>query len=137
MENNEKIIYGKKHYSDELKHQICKEHVELGTGLNALKRKYSLSCHSLIHFWLREYGYIKSDLIKVKKVHYIGVENYLSLPEHNENADDDKSTVELATISQLKKELEEAKLLAEAFKRMIEIAETELKIPIRKKYNTK
>jgi len=37
----------------------------------------------------------------------------------------------------LQKELEDARLLAEGYRRMIEIAEQELKIPIRKKLNTK
>jgi len=46
-------------------------------------------------------------------------------------------TEEQKQIQLLKKELEDAKLLAEGYRRMIEIAETELKIPIRKKPNTK
>jgi hypothetical protein len=37
----------------------------------------------------------------------------------------------------LQKELEDARLLAEGYRRIIEIAEQELKIPIRKKPNTK
>lgn len=40
-------------------------------------------------------------------------------------------------IKQLKKELEETQLKAEAYKKIIEIAEQELKINIRKKSNTK
>ena len=46
-------------------------------------------------------------------------------------------TEEQQQIAQLKKELEDAKLLAEGYRRMIEIAESELNIPIRKKPNTK
>ncbi|MNY31490.1 hypothetical protein D3C86_1656560 [compost metagenome] len=41
------------------------------------------------------------------------------------------------SLSQLKKELQEARLLAEAYRRMIEIAEQEFKIKIVKKSNTK
>jgi hypothetical protein len=37
----------------------------------------------------------------------------------------------------LERELEDAKLLAEAYSKMIKKAEEELKIPIRKKHNTK
>jgi hypothetical protein len=37
----------------------------------------------------------------------------------------------------LQKELEDARLLAEGYRRIIEIAEQELNIPIRKKSNTK
>jgi hypothetical protein len=40
-------------------------------------------------------------------------------------------------IRQLEKELEDAKLRTEAYSLMIKKAEDELKIPIRKKFNTK
>jgi hypothetical protein len=42
-----------------------------------------------------------------------------------------------ASTAQLKKELEDARLLAEAYKRIIDKAEQELKINIRKKSSTK
>jgi transposase-like protein len=139
MIEQEQEIYSRSKFSESLKQQICKEHITEGTGLNALKRKYNLSSHSLIHCWLREYGFIKSDLIKEKKIHYIGIENYNVMSETKQiNVDNSLiQNVEQRTILELKKELEEAKLLAEAYKRMIEIAETDLKIPIRKKYNSK
>jgi hypothetical protein len=59
------------------------------------------------------------------------------MPEQDKKSSSEESNIDQAAILQLKRELEEAKLLAEAYKRMIEIAETDLKIPIRKKYNTK
>ena len=40
-------------------------------------------------------------------------------------------------IHELERELEDSKLLADAYSRMIKAAEQELKIPIRKKFNTK
>jgi hypothetical protein len=42
-----------------------------------------------------------------------------------------------ASITKLKRELEDARLLAEAYRRIIEKAEQELNIKIRKKINTK
>ena len=47
------------------------------------------------------------------------------------------STEPEADIIKLKKELEDAQLLAEAYRLTIEIAERELKIEIQKKYATK
>ena len=139
MEQNPLIVYSKKMYSEELKRQICQEHINFGTSLRALKRKYDLSSHSLIHSWLRELGFIKSDLIAEKKTLYIGVDNFNNMPlkVKKETINSSSLPTDNTIISQLKKELEEAKLLAEAYKRVIEIAETDLKIPIRKKYNTK
>ena len=118
-------------YSLELQHQICKEHVEGGVKLAELVRKYKLTSHSLIHAWLRKLGYLPGKNRR-SQVLYIGLENYSLVDKKT-----DKAKVELTEIAALKKELEDAKLLAEGYRRMIEIAETELKIPIRKKPNTK
>jgi len=125
----------KKHYSIELKHKVCKEHINEGTRLRVLVLKYNLSSHSLIHEWLRQLGYI-TGINRRTRTAYIGIENFPPLPNKSK-----KSSPPLAPEQQqielLKKELEDARLLAEGYRRMIEIAETELKIPIRKKPNTK
>ncbi len=118
-------------YTLELQHQICKEHVEQGAKLADLVRKYKLTSHSLIHDWLRKLGYLPGKNRR-SQVLYIGLENYSSVDKKP-----DKTKAELSEIAALKKELEDAKLLAEGYRRMIEIAEQELKIPIRKKPNTK
>ena len=118
-------------YSLELQHKICKEHVEGGVKLADLVRKYKLTSHSLIHDWLRKLDYLPGKNRR-SQVLYIGLENY-SLVDKKPV----KTKVELSEIAALKKELEDAKILAEGYRRMIEIAETELKIAIRKKPNTK
>lgn len=121
-------------YSFELKHQICKEHIENGLSLRDCVEKYNLSCHSLVHDWLRQLGYIPGMNRRTRSA-YIGIENFKSLPhkpKKNCALTPDKQQIEF-----LKKELEDAKLQAEGYRRMIEIAETELKISIRKKPNTK
>ena len=122
-------------YSIELKHKVCKEHINEGTGLMDLMRKYNLSSHSLIHSWLRSLGYLPGGEKRIAKCNYIGIENFKSLPDKKKKKQ--PLTQEQQQIELLKKELEDAKLLAEGYRRMIEIAESELKIPIRKKPNTK
>lgn len=121
-------------YSLELKHQICKEHLENGLSLRECVDKYNLSCHSLVHDWLRKLGYIPGINRRTRSA-YIGIENFKSLPDKRKKKQ--PLTQEQHQIELLKKELEDAKLLAEGYRRMIEIAETELKIPIRKKPNTR
>jgi transposase-like protein len=118
-------------YNLELQHQICKEHIQEGVKLADLVRKYKLTSHSLIHDWLRKLGYLPGRNRRTQ-VSYIGLENYSSVDKKS-----NKTKEELSEIAALKKELEDAKLLAEGYRRMIEIAEQELKIPIRKKPNTK
>lgn len=127
-------------YSLEFKHLICKEHIEQGTGLNELKRKYQLSSHSLIHDWLRKYKYLPEKYRFERKVIEIGIENdtQLAMPLlHPSKEKIDSQKEDSLELNRLKKELEDAKILAEGYKRMIEIAEQEHKISIRKKPNTK
>ena len=131
---NQNDFVSKAYYSLDLKHQICKEHIEQGSPLRDLVKKYNLSCHSLIHVWLRKLGYVPSEKRQTRSA-YIGIENFQTLPEKSKkekSLTDDQKQIEL-----LKKRLEDANLLAEGYRRMIEMAETELKISIRKKPNTK
>ena len=46
------------YYSQELKHQICKDHIENHLSLRECVDKYNLGCHSLVHDWLRKLGYV-------------------------------------------------------------------------------
>jgi transposase-like protein len=121
-------------YSLEVKHQVCKDHIENGLSLRECVDKYSLSNHSLVHDWLRQLGYIAGINRRARSA-YIGIENFKPLPDKPKKKQ--LLTQEQAQIEILKKELEDAKLLAEGYRRMIEIAESELKIPIRKKPNTR
>lgn len=127
-------LIGKRFYSLELQHKICKEHIEDGVKLADLVRTYDLSSHSLLHEWLRKLGYLPG-YHRRSRAEYIGIETLSTL---NKNSSKDKSlTAEQKQIQLLTKELEDAKLLAEGYRRMIELAEKELKISIRKKPNTK
>jgi transposase len=133
--DRQSYYFRKNYYSDELKNKICKEHMEDGSRLRDLVRKYNLSSHSLIHEWLRNLGYLPGNNRRITKCNYIGIENVQmrgKSQKKNHPLTRDQQQIEF-----LKKELEDAKLLAEGYQRMIEIAESELKIPIRKKPNTK
>ncbi len=122
------------YYSQELKHQICKDHIDNGLSLRECVDKYNLSCHSLVHDWLRKLGYVVGHNRRTKSA-YLGVENFQTLPKKQQKLS--PPSAEQIQIAQLKKELEESKLLAEGYRRMVEIAESELKISIRKKPSTK
>ena len=135
MYNSNEFV-GRTFYSIELKHQICKDHIENGLSLRECVDKYNLSCHSLVHDWLRKLGYVAGVNRRTRSA-YIGIENFQPLPHKPKKKNAVPLTPEHEQIEHLKRELEDAKLLAEGYRRMIEIAETELKIPIRKKPNTK
>lgn len=132
------VIYlSKRFYDLDFKHKICKEHLDTKIGLTALKRKYNLSTHTLIHHWLRELGYIQSDKIPIKDRMLYSFDNELNFQMKRNIKPNDSMSPDDNEIIRLKRELEDAKLRIEGYQRMIEIAEDELKIPIRKKFNTK
>jgi len=76
-------------------------------------------------YWLRERGFdnLKSRIVSLPAMK--------SVTNNSIRKDSQKS------ITELENELQEAKLLAEAYRKMIEIAEKEFKIDIVKKSNTK
>ena len=117
-----------------LKHQICKDHTENHLSLRECEDKYKLSCHSLTCYRFTKPSYVVGHDRRSKSA-YLSVENFQILPNNQKKSI--SSSAEQQEIALLKKELEDAKLLAEGYRRIIEIAETELKIAIRKKLNTK
>lgn len=121
-------------YSLDLKHQICKEHIENGLSLRKCVEKYGLSCHSLVHDWLRQLGYI-AGLDRHRRSAYLGTENYQPMPARIKKGR--PLSPEQEELEFLKKELADARMLAEGYRRMLEIAESEFKVPIRKKPATK
>jgi hypothetical protein len=73
--DHQSYCFRKNYYSIELKHKICKEHMEEGVRLRDLVRKCNLSSHSLIHEWLRNLGYLAGNNRRITKCNYIGIEN--------------------------------------------------------------
>jgi DNA primase catalytic subunit len=125
----EKIIYigSKLRYSEEekrcvveyfLSHKYTKQYVwQKFTGQS--------SEHGQILRWLRELGYDNSQPRSFV---------YFDPVERSKNKSESSTAEELEA---LKRELEETKLKAKAFEMMIELAEQEFKIKIKKKYGTK
>jgi len=94
-------------YSLELKHQVCKDHIENGLSLRECVDKYNLSNDSLVHDWLRKLDYIPGINRRTRST-YIGVENFQPLPDKHKKKQ--SLTPEKQQIELLKKELEDAKL---------------------------
>ena len=110
-------------YSEEFKRFVCNEFLTGTLTRRELERKYYIG-NSRITYWLKELGYDYS------KPSIVPLPSMANQPETSLNKKED-------SLSQLKKELQEARLLAEAYRKMIEVAEHEFKIKIVKKSNTK
>lgn len=93
-------------------------------GLSTLERKYNLG-NSRILAWLKSFG------LEIKKSFY------LSSPIMPAKKDPDIQSEDSASVKLLKKQLEDALLEKELYRKMIEVAERDLKINIRKKSVTK
>jgi hypothetical protein len=122
--------------SEAFKRKVIEEYLRTGQPKLHIQKKYDIPFMSAISTWMKKYGY--KDIHG--KVSYFEVANQINpilmakdkiKPADSTQPDTDKR------IKELEKQLEEEKLRSEAYRLMIEIAEKELKIPIRKKSNTR
>jgi len=126
MERYSKIYPSKwqNQYTEEFKRYVCNDYLTGDLTRKQIERKYQLGNYRLT-FWLKEFGY------EVKKPSFVFFPAMSTTKKgEHQNQDDNQS-------KDLKRQLEDALLLAESYRKMIDIAEKELKINIRKKSNTK
>jgi transposase len=121
----------KVHYSEEFKRQIVEEYFSTGVSKDFLQHKYDIRAKSGILRWIRSLGYLRVK----EKVGNLGLTNSMILAKSikKEPAPQDAQ----AEITRLKRALEDERLRSQLYLRMIEIAEQEYHIPIRKKSGTK
>jgi transposase-like protein len=107
------------------KQQIINEYLLGRAGYRSLSKKYGIS-RSAINRWVMDFqGRARSASRALKTVH-------LSVMKQQESTDKLPNDVEA-----LQKELAKERLRNKLLTAIIDIAEEELKIPIRKKYGTK
>lgn len=111
-------------YSEEFKRFVCNDYLSSSMTRYEIELKHKIGKGRLT-YWLREKGFgdLKSRAVSLSNMKLVKI---------NTNEKDSQKS-----ITELEKELQEAKLLAEAYRRMIDIAEKEFKINIVKKSNTK
>lgn len=128
--------YLRKHYSPEFKIKVCREHLETGASLRSLTIKYDLLSHSLIHEWLRRFNFIK-DTKQESICNFNTNKSRMSKSTENSNSKDFELLQLEQRVKELEQQLKDAEMKAIAYSTMVDIAEKEFNIPIRKKYNTK
>lgn len=137
-----------KHFTEDEKHKIIQELISTQCTKVQIWEKYTGEDeeHGQLLRWMRQLGYntgiktrrpnIVSNLypMKQKKIKPDNSDSY-----RNVNAEDESfENLQLKKrITELEKQLKDAELKAIAFSTMVDIAEREFKIPIRKKLNTK
>lgn len=117
-------------YDDQFKHQVISEYLETKCSKMSLLRKYDIHSKSAVQRWMKKYGY--QDIYQEKINKFAITNTSMARNKQGEDIRDLQLKIRL-----LEKQLEVEKLRSKAYARVIEIAEQELKIPLRKKYNTK
>lgn len=113
-----------KRMSNEFKLAVIDEVLHGGLSKEDARRKYSIKGKSAILKWMRKFGLAEQQAIAPPTV--------TMEPEK-----DKENAVLKARIKELERALEDAQLKATLYSKMIDIAERDLNIPIRKKPSTK
>ena len=124
-------------FSWEEREEIIKEYLTGNYTKVELWQKYTGQPeeHGQIIRWMRALGYV-SDAYSIKRRRNFVTSHQVSYKLDMDSNDKDPAELQ-RRIKELEKQLEVAQLKAEGYELMIELAEKELKIPIRKKSGTK
>lgn len=137
-----KIISKKayKYFTDSEKHHIIRELLDSGCSKAEIWEKYTGRDEEHGHLlrWMRKLGYDTS--VKNRRPNF--KENILVMAKKKKNAEnqllEDFETLQFKKrIAELEDQLKDSEMKAIAFSTMVDIAEKEFNIPIRKKFNTK
>jgi transposase-like protein len=118
-------------YSESFKRRVIEEYLNSGVPKMDLLRKYGIKTKSGIQRWMKKFGY--TDVYKSTGINFTS----LTSADLKKKPDSENDNELHKKIRELERQLVEEKLRSEAYARIIDKAEKELKIPIRKKPNTK
>ncbi len=125
------------HYSEPFKRAVIEEYLRTGESKLIIQRRHGIKFEAAIYTWMKQLGY--EDLYR--NVPYFEMKNQIELSAKFSKTTQDSSSSDSNSlqkrIKELGRQLEDEKLRCEAYKRMIEMAEKELKVSIQKKSNTK
>lgn len=123
-------------YSEAFKRAVIEEYLRTGASQRSLMRKYEIKMQHAFQTWMKQLGYenIRQKGGPLKKL----IIQPLAAKKQPPPTDHPSSNQELEKrIKELERLLEDEQLRSEAYQRIIDIAEKEFLIPIRKKPNTK
>lgn len=147
MDNRSKLILGlkditivkkpNKYFTDSEKHIIIQEMLESGCTKREIWEKYTGNEeeHGQLLRWMRKLGYDAS--IPTRRPNFDSNSNQMRNKNCQDHTDSFENLQLRKRVEELEKQLKEAEMKAIAFSTMVDIAEKEFNIPIRKKYNTK
>lgn len=141
--NNGKIVQKMtKYFTESEKHEIIQELISSGCTKQEIWNKYTgqEEEHGQLLRWMRQLGY--DNKIKTRRPNFVKNQIVMSKKKKPEKSIDTENELfdnlqQKKRIEELERQLKEAEMKAIAFSTMVDIAEKEFKISIRKKFNTK
>ncbi len=118
-------------FDETFKRMVIEEYLATKCNKMDLLRKYNIRFKSAIQAWMKKLGY--EDTHRIQRIKFDR-----SLPLTLAMATKSENILELQKrVHELEQQLQDEKLRVEAYSRMIDKAEKELKVSIKKKPNTK
>jgi transposase len=127
-----------KYFTEAEKHLIIKEMLETGCTKVEIWEKYTgqQEEHGQLLRWMRKLGY--DDSIPTRRPNFVSNPIQMKKKKSDEKSTESFENLQLKKrIQELEEQLKDAEMKAIAYSTMIDIAEKEFNIPIKKKYNTK
>jgi len=121
----------KKTYEDAFKRKVIEEYLLKRCTKTSLLIKYNIRFTGAIQTWMKQLGYTESG--GPARLNFGRITQQALL----KNKKNESSENLQKRVRELEQQLEDEKLRSEAYARMIEKAEKELKVSIRKKPNTR
>lgn len=120
-------------YEEPFRRMVIEEYLTTGCRKKDLLAKHGIGGKGAIQRWMRLYGYQDPHTNRKQKAKFVmQTATPLSMPNHTQNTRDLQKKIQ-----ELERQLLDEKLRSDAYLRIIEKAEEELKIHIRKKPFTK
>ncbi len=115
-------------YEDSFKLNVLRYYYSHGSDRKATLTEYGID-HSCLRDWLKRYGSEQNVLSLLEQLEKSMVKKYETLPADRKLAEE--------AYERLQRELELEKMRSAAYSKMIDLAEEEFKLPIRKKSGAK
>jgi transposase len=122
-------------YPEAFKRKVIEEYLAGGVSKMDLLRKYGIKTKSGIQRWMYSLGYIDpyAEVATEKRPKFSRVTQSCMPSNHASTSSSDEVATLQQKVTELQRALQDERLRSEAYLRMIELAEKELHIAIRKK----
>jgi transposase len=123
-------------YSISFRRKVIEEYLSGEESQRQISSRYALKSRSTIDRWMKQLGYrnIKSEVLR-KPIFEPNIQSCMA-PKTSSDSSEDLQKLQ-KRIEELERQLQDEKLRTEAYQRMIEKAEKDLNITIRKKPSTR